>query len=513
MTKPLTILLITSDRLVRAEVRSGRRSAGCQVFAQPRPAVDDLPSLVEAALRLGSTRPRQVLLLSTELWTQTLPLAAGATGGMSEEEIAQALAFEAEPFSGISAFDSLTVCRALSRGAGEPSFWFTQLAASQLESIEYAIREAGGKLIGIGHPAGLPAPLSASQPACWQRIELWPEAVVCVNRLPRHPLQVHVINSGPLAETWQDDARQWLSQFDPPEVSELLSVSRFAAPLEEDFAAAEMRDLADEAVLEPWLIAWAQQAVQRHPEAPLLRPAPQPMPTSTRVAIAGLIAALMLVLCLGHYHWTSAVTAAAEERVEALQEPARELRELEGQVESRRQELAEVTAQIDQMQASVDACRRALEWNRQRIARLMAALAESDPDRLVIQAIETQREGIRIRGISRRSDQPTHLAARLASQLLPLGLQVHPPTKEAGFLLADGGPYWFDLLIQDIHHAGLPLPGSESNGLPQPAAEEEATAAPREAEEPVEAEEAVEAVEVEVEEAREPAEARGAEGR
>ncbi len=467
MPKPLTILLITSERLVRAEVRAGRRAGGCELFEQSRPAVDDLPSLVEAALRLGPARPRQVLLLSTELWTQTLPLATGGTGGMSEEEIAQALAFEAEPFSGISAFDSLTVCRSLSRGSAEPSFWFTQLASSALESIEYAIQESGGKLIGIAHPAGLSVPLGVSESANWQRIELWPESVVCVRRVPRSPLQVHVINAGPQTETWQEDAWHWLSQFDPPELSELLQATRFAAPLGAELSAGETWDLADEAVLEPWLVAWAQEATLRHPESPVLRPAPQPMPTSTRVVIAGLIAALMLALCLGHFSWTSAVTASAEERVAELQQPAEELRELEGRTQSLQQELTRVRTQSEQMQASVDACRRAWEWNRQRIARLMGSLAQVDPDRLVIQAIETQREGIQIRGISRRADQPTQLAAQLARQLLPLGLQVHPPTKEAVFLRADGGPYLFELLIQDIHHTGLPLPGSEANGLPE----------------------------------------------
>ena len=69
-----TLLLITHDRLVRADLRPGRAAAVADLHEERRPAADDLPSLVEAALRLSRTRPGNVWILSSELWTQVLSL-------------------------------------------------------------------------------------------------------------------------------------------------------------------------------------------------------------------------------------------------------------------------------------------------------------------------------------------------------------------------------------------------------------------------------------------------------
>jgi Tfp pilus assembly protein PilN len=466
MPKSLTILLITSERLVRADLRPGGRASDCRIAAQSRPAVDDLPSLVELAIRLNASKPRRVLLLTTEAWTQTLPMAAGAATGMGEEEVAAALAFEAEPFSGVSAFDSLGVCLPLPRAAGEPQFWFTQLPASQRDSLEYVVGQAGGKLIGIAHPAGLSMSLHDSPPGRWQRVELWPDVVVCLRREGRAAVQVHIINTAPRSGTWQQDARFWFGQFDPPEVAETLLATDWAGTTGADESGAELFDLAEESVLARWMQGWADQAVQRRPETPILRPAPKQMPNSTRLAIAGMVGVLMTVLCLGHYQWTGAATRAAQERVAELKKPADELKKAQTEAENLQRQLTTLTAQTDRMQSSVDACLRAMEWNRQRMSQLLSELAASDPDSLVIQAIETGRDGIRIRGISRRPEQPNQLAARLAAQLRPLGLRVAPPSKEAGFLLADGSPYLFELLIQDVSHLGLPLAEPQGAGSP-----------------------------------------------
>ena len=466
MRTSLTILLITADRLVRADVRGG----ACRWAEQPRPAVDDLPSLVEAALRLGGGRARRVLLLTTEVWTQTLPLPAGAAAGMGDDEVAQALAFESEPFSGISAFDSLAACLPLPRGAEEPQFWFTQLPASVREQLDYVVGEAGGKLVGIAHPAGLPASLRTAPAERWQRIELWPDAVVCLHREPGGPMYVHVINTSPHTDTWQEDARLWFGRFEAAEVCEILLASGRAAPVAGEFEGTESIDLADETSLNGWLTAWAEHAQRRRPELPIVRPAPKPMPNSTRLAIAGLVGAAMLALCLVHYGWTGAAAHAAQERVAELQQPAEELRKAQAEADTLEKQLASLTAQTDRMQASVDACLRAMEWNRRRMAGLMAALAEGDSNAFVIQAIEARREGIRVRGISQRPEQPNQLAARMAAKLRPLGLQVHPPSKEAGFLRPNGSPYLFELLIQDVHHTGQPIDIEEAGeaGGPEP---------------------------------------------
>ena len=452
----LTILLITAERLVRADIRAGRSSPACQVYQQPRPAVDDLPSLVEATVHLGPKKIHRVLLLCSDFWTQTLPLSAGTAGSMSKAELSQALAFEAEPFSGISAFDSLGSCVSLPVEGDQRHFWFTQVMASLWEQVEYVVEQAGGKLVGAAHPAGLLQSLRADAPqrARWQRVELWPEAVVCLHGEASTPLRVHIINSAPQPGLWEADADAWFGRFDPPDVRETLLGTERVPP--GDVAGADgdiLLDLGDEAALEGWLGAWAEQLAARLPGVPLIRPAPKPMQNSTRFAIAGLLGIAVLLPCLGHYWWAGSTTRRAEEQLTSVKRPAEELEKVKKQAGELEKQLGALKQQTATMSADLEKCRGALDAQRERMVRLLAALAESAPDEFVIQAIDGQRAGIRVRGICLRPDQANQLALAMDEKLRPLGLRVHLPEKQAQYLLADGGPYVFDLLIQDV--AGL----------------------------------------------------------
>ena len=75
---PNTILFVTRDRLVRADLRAGRTIDVTEINEEHRLAADDLPSQVEAALRLSKRRPGRVWILAGEIWTQTLGACAGS---------------------------------------------------------------------------------------------------------------------------------------------------------------------------------------------------------------------------------------------------------------------------------------------------------------------------------------------------------------------------------------------------------------------------------------------------
>ena len=75
-----TIVLVTRQDLVRADFASGPNPALLELVVQPRPDLPDLAALVETALVLGPKAARQVWVLSSDLWTQTLALPAGRIG-------------------------------------------------------------------------------------------------------------------------------------------------------------------------------------------------------------------------------------------------------------------------------------------------------------------------------------------------------------------------------------------------------------------------------------------------
>ena len=68
------------------------------------------------------------MVLTTETWTQTLSLHRGQISGLTKSELEQALAFEAEPFSGLAPLTSaLGACDSGARD-GSATFWVVQLA-------------------------------------------------------------------------------------------------------------------------------------------------------------------------------------------------------------------------------------------------------------------------------------------------------------------------------------------------------------------------------------------------
>ena len=163
-------------------------------------------------MRLSKARPGQVWVLSTEIWTQTISLAAQTVSGLEPEQLARALGFEAEPLSNIRGVEARAACVPVSATGGEREFWTTILPESQLQQIEFVVERVGGRLAGVAHPGGLPWPLAAevgAAPATWRRVELWPGAIVCLAAAEGHGLRVHVVNSDPRPERWRRDLESW----------------------------------------------------------------------------------------------------------------------------------------------------------------------------------------------------------------------------------------------------------------------------------------------------------------
>src|SRR5437763_1046921 len=174
-----TIILLTRNELVRADfARGGRTLSG--LWRQPRPDLPDLTSVIESALLQAPGVGRRVWLLSTDLWTQTLTLPGLKMAGLNAEQQASALNFEAEGMSGQPAFDSVVGYTTQPAEGQETGYWLVQSPSSTLPQIEEAIERAGGRLAGVAHPAGLPMPLDGKTVKSWQRVELWPDALVCL---------------------------------------------------------------------------------------------------------------------------------------------------------------------------------------------------------------------------------------------------------------------------------------------------------------------------------------------
>ena len=460
-----TILLITRDELARADVRRGVLT----VWRQSRPAVDDFPSLVEAALRLGGRRPGRVWVLSTEFWTQTLSLSPEATAGVTSDQLERALGFEAESFSGLSAMEATVAYVALPGSTDERVFWLIQVSASLVDQVEYVVGQAGGRLAGLCHPAGLPRPLrdrtvASGSSGVWQRVELWPGAIFCLRSTSTRQPSIHVRNADPRPGRWEADVKPWLAEGPAHAQTEILCTTDGLARVDDTFTNCIQIDNEDS--LKTFLATWADVLADGDPSVPAIRAPKRPMSASTRQMLAVVAALVLAILCLGHHLGLEHHKRTLAEETTKLKEPADKLAQLTQQADTLKKRREELKGRCDKLQADLEQCRWMTVSQRQRLASLMAVLAQQSQDQIVIQKIDGTEDEMVLHGVCLDHGLVDALASVLERTVRPLGWQVQLANKRSKELLVVGGPWEFDVHIRDTG-AAQPEPHPTTTGVSQ----------------------------------------------
>ncbi len=431
----ITILLITRQGLVRADLSRQHRLLG--LWQQPRPELRDLPALAEAALQLGPKPGRLVWVLSTDLWTQTLELPAQKTAGISNAELAGALNFEVEALSGLNAFEAVVGHAAVGVRENNQLFWVVQARTADIEQLGDTICKSGARLAGVAHPGGLcrrSLTHEDGRDGSWQRIELWPDAVLALEGGPNGAADVHLSSSDPEMGRWKADVADWQQKREPPQRRELLVAAGITVPAE--VKGQRLVRLDDDDHLKSWLVAVAEQLALKEPKAPLIRPAPRPLSVGQRRGIAVALAIAVLVLCFAHYQVCDWRIKAASTESNQLQEPARRLPELQKQVANFEAKRDTMKQEIEQLNHS--AAR--LTKQRERLARLLVCLAENSSEDLLVQRIDSDTGDPRIHGVCLKPELADQFARTLAEKLRPFGWEVQAPKKQAKNLVAGGVP-------------------------------------------------------------------------
>lgn len=448
-----TLLLVTQDVIVRAELRAGQV---VDLAEEPRPAVGDLPSLVEAALRLSRRRPGRVWLLTSDCWIQTMGLPSDAVARLKPEEVGRALAFEAEPFSGLGAMEAAVGHMPLPGGGDHRQYWLIALNSYQLQEVEDVIQHAGGRLAAISHPAGLSCPLAiAGGTLDWQRVELWPSAVVRVRATADGGRDVLVRNADPRPGRWEEEVQRWRDEAPGLPFEGLHATG--AVP-RGDLSPDTWVSLGEESGLRILLEAWARQIQSGEPALPVLHPPRRPMSASTRGAIAAGLAAAVLALCLGHYFLIESQRNSLAALTQQLRQPAQQLAELKKETEKTQKTATELRTACDTLAADLALCRRLLQQQRHRLAAMLGVLAERCPEELLIQRIEGGDQGVLLQGVCLQPELVNGLAANLATKLSPLGWLVNPPGKHSLDQLDNGGPWSFEIQMQEAPVEAAPQP-------------------------------------------------------
>jgi hypothetical protein len=159
MKTQTTILLIESARIVRADLSPPGSKDAPRVYEQPRLGGAGLLEAVSNGLALAPRCGRFVWVAADDIWMQTLTLPSGALVGLKESELSGALAFEAEPLSGIPSSGAAVGFAAArpQRTDGLNDYATIAMDAMMRDDIQATVKKAGGKLSGICCLRSLPA--------------------------------------------------------------------------------------------------------------------------------------------------------------------------------------------------------------------------------------------------------------------------------------------------------------------------------------------------------------------
>jgi hypothetical protein len=268
---------------------------------------------------------------------------------------------------------------------------------------------------------------------------------------------VHLINADPRQERWHAEEESWRGRQGRPARREMLLTTGEFVVFGEDGQPrpAESKEAARTA----WLTAWAEELNQRIAAIPIVRPAPRPLSTASRLAIAGCLALAIGGLCAAHYTYVRKFQLdPARAEVQRLRGPVQQMALVDQQAGKLEKDLAEMHKQCDGLREANET----LHAQRHRVARLLAALGEHRPEDLLIQKIEGNIGEPVIHGVCLTENMANQLASRLGRSLAP-DWQIRATKVEAQQRRADGGPFVFHLSLQ---LAGPPTPPPAVPGRP-----------------------------------------------
>ncbi|HTR40051.1 MAG TPA: hypothetical protein VMH87_00355, partial [Pseudomonadales bacterium] len=324
-----TLLVVLPRCLIRADF-VGKPPGVQRIWQSDAPMGETLAVLADAAFALGPNRRTRVHLLAANFWTGVLSLSSAKAGTLSTNELSQALGFEAETLSNINPFDSLLATMPLAGAQGNQSFWVTQASRAEIVATEDTLLRRGAQLAAIAHPGGLPCPLHQA-PAPWQRVELWGDNVVCLQRLADSVLSLQIFAAAPAGQNdLPAEAEAWLGPKPENVPREILVGPGFTVKS----TTPATHDLNREATLHTWLARWADELNGRSIQVPALHPPPRPLPTEKRLALAAIWIIAAIGLCASHWFWLQHHEATLQKELVSAQAPANKLADLKSQADA-----------------------------------------------------------------------------------------------------------------------------------------------------------------------------------
>lgn len=450
--RDLTLLFVTPQRLVRADFECRPAPNLTNFWQASAPPGELLPMLVDAALLLGPSRRATVYVVASTVATQFLRVQAPKVAGLEGDELYRALSFEAEALSGLNPFESALGAVNQGEVGGERQFWITQMLATELRQIDDLVSRRRGTLGGILHAGGLPRNVeSGSDGDPWQRVEIWNDAVFCVDTSASGNFKLHLIPSPPSRANWQPEADSWFKGCGPSMHRETL-VSDPAWLASAGGSADQSLD--EEKVARTFLTGWAKELQLPRARVPIIRPAPRPMPVSYLWTMGGVIAGAATLVCTAHWFWLQAQERNLVAGIKKAEEPTLKIQGLRTQTGVLDKQMEIVNEEIASLKSLLEDWKDGVTLEHRRHAALLATLLTNTPPGLMLESIQEKPGELRLTGIS-VTPESVGFGTAVAAGLEPFRWTIDPPHRKALWLENDGGPWQLDWSIRPYGRSGL----------------------------------------------------------
>ena len=446
---PHTLLYITEAKTFRIDTdRKGVMAGDVQVIEAKCESASALPSAIDSIISLSPPLGKTVWILYARLNTYHLTLPAVQVAGVEEEILQQALQFEYEALTGNSLSNSQLAYHFLGTADEMSSYWINIIATESITDLMANLKKASCKLGGLTHPGGFPGLLSGTDDASWLRVECWPNAVFALAKNPEQGFNLQIFPTGE-DSGWQEQVDHWMLETGSVDRSEAIMNNQ----LEYIPATDENYHLTLDGALIFWMGQWAQHLiVEEDANIPLLNKKTN-INMELVYMVGGGVAALLL--CGSHALWMVYQTNEATYQFEQLSKAEKDLKTYRDGLNKNRDKLTELRKQVDTIGGNINVIPNALKGLQQRPAELLKHLAEDSPEDLVIEEIKLDGHKIIISGVSLQATLGNILAGNIEAPLAKVGWKVNPPTKKEMNIFDNGGPWSFEMVIEDLGLEGF----------------------------------------------------------
>ncbi|MEM9386640.1 MAG: hypothetical protein AAGA68_16395 [Pseudomonadota bacterium] len=476
----ITVVIRTEGLLLRAD--QGSEARPVQRWRRSWP---DLPAALTHALSDGAGPVgRRVWVLDSGVWFGAIELSSGAVAGLSDKDLIEPAAYEAEALSDIKPADAVTEVQRRRMADLGDSFLVAQVKRSDMIAVTKAVRGARSRLAGISHPAGLAEALAPASPAImepdgsWRRLEFWSDSVVlvecvagAVTLIPlgavpqsdwRRALAPYLRGAEPVGQeqTLIEGAvkvrggHQWRETTSPDN-----SAARWLAEdgVDDEDTGLPTWRLGDDDAATQFAAAWARclaaEGASRTEGGPVLRPPSAQTERWTAVAVGVVVFLLALSTVLlqrsqGQEQYTvlQAQLDHAQGQQQVVTDRRARLRTLSSEVRSRERAVQALEQELDRFSrdwrttAGVD--------RRVALAALMEAVGQLVDEDIVIRSLEHRMPWQSISGVASTPEAASRLASNL-SRMLSTHWRVNPAQIEPK--AGSGGVVWeFSILMEPV---------------------------------------------------------------